>query len=335
MKEETRAMYMDNRPVAALRMEARDHGIILRYGEGPGQCDRNGMREAILFEENGVYHLFYDGCGPDGWLACLATSTDLNHWERLGPVLDFGGPGDLDEGTATSPWFYRDGDMWHMYYVGSREATPLPDRIPMMPYFTMKAIAPALSGPWRKQPEIIPFRTVPGTYYSDTASPGHIIDHGGEYVQFFSAAKSEDGLVTRTIGIARTQNLNGSWTVDPDPTVPLTEQIENSSVYYEKENDTWFLFTNHIGIDEAGGEYTDAIWVYWSHDPNRWNPENKAVVLDGRNCSWSKACIGLPTVVPVGDRLAMVYDAPGGDSKSHMRRDIGLAWLDLPLTPPK
>jgi hypothetical protein len=30
----------------------------------------------------------------------------------------------------------------------------------------------------------------------------------------------------------------------------------------------------------------------------------------------------------------LFYDAPGGDSMSHMGRDIGLAWLDLPLTPP-
>ena len=30
----------------------------------------------------------------------------------------------------------------------------------------------------------------------------------------------------------------------------------------------------------------------------------------------------------------METDAPGGDSVSHMRRSIGLAWLDLPLMPP-
>jgi hypothetical protein len=34
------------------------------------------------------------------------------------------------------------------------------------------------------------------------------------------------------------------------------------------------------------------------------------------------------------DRLAVLYDAPGGNSKSHMNRDLGLAWLELPLTPP-
>ena len=67
---------------------------------------------------------------------------------------------------------------------------------------------------------------------------------------------------------------------------------------------------------------------------NRWNADHKAVVLDSQNCTWSRKCIGLPSVLKVGDRLAMLYDAPGGDSKSHMRRDVGLAWLDLPLTPP-
>jgi hypothetical protein len=28
------------------------------------------------------------------------------------------------------------------------------------------------------------------------------------------------------------------------------------------------------------------------------------------------------------------YDAPGGTSTSHMGRNLGLAWLDLPLNPP-
>jgi hypothetical protein len=38
-------------------------------------------------------------------------------------------------------------------------------------------------------------------------------------------------------------------------------------------------------------------------------------------------------VIQVGNRLAIFYDAPGGASTSHLGRDIGLAWLDLPLTP--
>jgi len=127
--------------------------------------------------------------------------------------------------------------------------------------------------------------------------------------------------------------LDGPWTIDPQPIVPLAEQVENTSLYFEEANKTWFLFTNHIGVDDRG-EYTDAVWVYWTPDLNHWNAENKAVVLDGGNCKWSSDCIGLPSVVKVGDRLAVLYDAPGGKSVSHMRRDLGLAWLNLPLTLP-
>ncbi len=50
--------------------------------------------------------------------------------------------------------------------------------------------------------------------------------------------------------------------------VPVEEQIENSSLYYEKSIKTWFLFTNHIGVEE-GREFTDAIWVYWSKNLNQ------------------------------------------------------------------
>jgi hypothetical protein len=43
----------------------------------------------------------------------------------------------------------------------------------------------------------------------------------------------------------------------------------------------------------------------------------------------------MPSVIVVGKRLAIFYDAPGGNSTSHMGRDLGLAWLELPLSPPK
>jgi hypothetical protein len=76
--------------------------------------------------------------------------------------------------------------------------------------------------------------------------------------------------------------------------------------------------------------------VYWSRDLNHWDARYKAVVLDRKNCKWSKSCIGLPSVVKSGKRLAVLYDAPGDESVSHMQRDVGLAWLNLPLVaPPK
>ena len=117
--------------------------------------------------------------------------------------------------------------------------------------------------------------------------------------------------------------------------VPLEEQIENSSLYFEESSKVWFLFTNHIGIrPQTHQEYTDAIWVYWSHDLTRWNPEDKAIVLDSHNCTWSENVIGLPSVLRVGNRLALYYDGYTGEDFWHMGRDIGLAWLPLPLIAP-
>ena len=142
---------------------------------------------------------------------------------------------------------------------------------------------------------------------------------------FFSASSADP--TRRTIGLARTRDLNGPWAVDPAPSVPPAEQVRNSSLYFEPSTQTWFLFTNHVGLTAAGGEFTDAVWVYWSKALDRWDPADKAVVLDGHNCRWSHAASASPGVLRRGDRLAVLYDAPGRQSTNHMNRDIrpGLA----------
>lgn len=325
------ATYVDGRPQASLRLEAKDRGIILKHGDGPGDCDQLGAREAIVFEDKGVYYLHYDGAGPKGWLACLATSHDLVHWEKRGTILDFGQPGSPDSASATAPWVIHDGQWWYMFYLGTPNVSPAPNYVPMFPYQTLMARSRSPAGPWEKQYKNAPFTPQPGTYYSATASPGDIVKRQGEFLMFFSASTPGPD-IKRTLGIARAKNLDGPWAVQAEPIFPPAEQVENSSLYYEPKIKTWFLFTNHIGINEAKQEFTDAVWVYWSQDLNRWDTKNKAVVLDGRNCSWSKNCIGMPSVIKVGKRLAVLYDAPGGDSLSHMNRDLGLAWLELPLT---
>ena len=126
-------------------------------------------------------------------------------------------------------------------------------------------------------------------------------------------------------------NLDDAQCDAPQSVFDEHMDLENISLYHEESNDTWWMFANHI--DAAGG-YTDAVWVFWTKDIEKWNAKDRAIVLDGSNCSWSKKCVGMATVTKVGDRLAIFYDAAGGESISHMNRDIGLAWLDLPLVPP-
>lgn len=311
-----------------LRLDAKDAGIILRHGDGPNRCDINGAREPTLIEEGGKYHLFYDGCGPKGWLTCLATSSDMKTWKKHGPVLDFGKPGEPDAGSALSPWFVKEGDTWHMFYVTAETTGGPPGFVAAGPYNSGHARSKSLMGPWVKTPKYIPVKPKPpGKGFPQImAYPGHIVKkQDGEFLMFFGSPGA--------IGIARTRDLLGEWKPDAAPLFDKHFDLENSSLYFEPENKTWFLFVNHIKPTEP--MFTDAIWVFWTKDLEKWASENRAIALDGLNCTWSKRCIGMATVTKVGKRLAMVYDAPGGDSPDHLGRDIGLAWYDLPLTPPK
>ena len=326
---------MDGRTQAVLRMKITDTGMVMPYTTGPDSCDTYGAREAVVVEYEGVYYLHYDGAGKNGWLSCLATSDNLRDWKKHGIQLTLGDEGQPDSKSASSPWLVNDGNKWHLFYVGTRFATPAPFLIPAVPYVTLKAEGPHPAGPWTKRYDIIPFTNEPDTYYSDTSSPGDIVKNGNEYMMFFGAAAYlEDGMLGRTVGIARTTHLDSAWQVDPKPIFPPVEQCENTSLYYEPTNRTWFLFTNHIGIDPDHGEYTDAIWVYWSKDLNKWNTEDKAIVVDRENTSEVKGAIGMPSVIQAGNKLAILYDGAPGENFSHMHRNINLAWIDLPLQPP-
>ena len=140
--------YQDGRPAARYRLDATDHGVVLRYGDGPNGCDRLGARDAWVFEQEGTYYMHYDAAGPTGWLCSLATSKDLLQWKKHGPVLDFGKPGADDSASASYGVTYRQGDQWHMFYLGTPNTSPAPDLVPSFPYLTMKATSDSPTGPW-------------------------------------------------------------------------------------------------------------------------------------------------------------------------------------------
>lgn len=307
---------------------------MLRHGD---EVDRYGARDVFVFEHGEKYFMHYDAAGEAGWLCALATSDDGVNWTKRGAVLELGKPGTSDSASAIFGTVFQSAQTylnWHMFCLGTPNVDE-PGKVPAFPYQTLKARAENPQGPWNKQPGVVSVSAVPGTFYADTASPGQVLEHGGEYLMFFSAAEHRSDGIKRTLGLARTPDLNSAWTVDPTPLLPVSEQVENSSLYFEASSSLWYLFTNHIGIHpETLEEYTDAVWVYWSFDLTRWNPEHKATVLDPHNCEWSPNIVGLPSVVKVGHRLALYYDGHTGKDLWHMERDIGLAWLELPLVAP-
>ena len=156
--------YSDGRPVAKLRMDAKDDGIVLKYGDGPETCDYLGARDVWVFESGGTYYMHYDGAGIKGWLCCLATSNDLVTWEKKGAVLQLGKPGESDSKNASYGITYFDGKKWHMFYLGTPNVTPAPDLIPSFPYLNMKAESNSPSDPWIKRGDIVPFKPKEKTF---------------------------------------------------------------------------------------------------------------------------------------------------------------------------
>jgi predicted GH43/DUF377 family glycosyl hydrolase len=336
--------YEDDRPPARYRLDAHDQGVILRHGIGKEEWDIYGARDAWVFKSGGTFFLHYDAASRQGWLSALATSEDLGTFTKKGPVLTLGPTGAPDSASASYGTTYFDGTVWRMFYLGTRTTSPAPAKVPMGPYFTLRAKSMKPDGPWVKEGSAV-LTPKKGTYYSDSTSPGFIVKKGDEYLQFFSGGMRRKLGVARTIGIARTRNLDSPWVIDGQPILPPTEQVENTSLYFQESTQTWFMFTNHVALYD-GQEFTDAIWIYWSPDLEHWDPNNKAIVLDRSNSSWSKTVIGLPSVLPVNGQLAIFYDGLGPDAErlgavaehtdayKHMFRDIGLAWLYLPITLP-
>ncbi len=56
---------------------------MLCFGTGTALAvDILGARDVWVFEADGTNYMHYDAAGPEGWLAALATSKDLIHWQK-------------------------------------------------------------------------------------------------------------------------------------------------------------------------------------------------------------------------------------------------------------
>lgn len=267
--------------------------------------------------------------------------------------------------SASSPWAFFENGRWYRYYVGADHCSP--NGVPAFQYSTMLAEAETLRGPWIKrcdkpgcEKHICFPAGAPGTWDDVTVSPGVVLhnphfkkteiaadcqddtDHTHEenekpYLMFYSGACS--GVTRRSLGIARTNDLTVSddydkltgtfWEKDPTPILPIEDDIENSSIFYEESSGLWWLFTNHI----YKNSYTNSVWVYWSDDVEHWNPEHKAIVVDASVSTWAKGAIGMPTVIQKDDHtLTLLYDGICGDGIGHLDRRIGMCEISLPLS---
>ena len=362
---------------ATYYMPAADQGIVLepsKEGEPYYEYDGGGIREGIVNKVGDTYYLFYDGAATHAdpcsgndpqnhlWRACLAKSTDLVNWEKLGPRLFCGYDFDPDSGpdeykdfySASSPWAYfnEEDNHWYLFYLGAEGAAPSGEDIgtPAIYYSTLIAKAKT-EGPEGIEGEYQQYNQLPGQSKAvalwekpSTASPGSVIENPRWQGPEDTENKRYMMFVTRgdQIWIARSNDLDAvhawdepgsedGWQFDGqilDKTGKTAP--ENATIFHDEKTGWYYLFTNQFANSML---YTDCNIVYWTKDPNEWDPAHCAVVNDNRSSKddWATGAIGMPSVVQVDeDTVAIIYDAQEGPSTAHTGRKLGLAYWDLP-----
>jgi uncharacterized repeat protein (TIGR01451 family) len=104
-----------------------------KYGGNPvlvpgssGAWDAAGVYAPNVIYDGGGYKMWYRGRDSSGFGRIgYATSPDGITWTRYGsnPVLDVGSPGSWDDNEVTEPTVIKEGNAYHLWYVGNDGVT--------------------------------------------------------------------------------------------------------------------------------------------------------------------------------------------------------------------
>ena len=304
---------------------------------------------------------------PEKYLcrALLAKSTDLKTWEKLGPKLTTGYDFDPKSSAAVykdfwnsvSAWTYfnEEEDFWYLFYVGAEEVAKGDENVGVGGgyYSTMVAKAKTkgimgIEGDWQQlnqlpgQGKAVALYDRPNSEL--TSSAGSVIQNPKWQGEGDAINKRYMMFVTRgdQVWLARSNILGGvhDWDKSPNPDGwNLDRQIldktgktapENASIAYDEKTGWYFLFTNQFSKCYT---HTDCNMVYWSKDPNEWNPKNCATIIDRTTSKngWATGAIGMASAVRISDdTFAVVYDASLNGSLGHPNRVIAMSHWKIP-----
>ena len=297
--------------------------------------------------------------------ALLAKSTDLKTWEKLGPKLTAGYDFDptsspavyKDFWNAVSAWTYfnEEEDCWYLFYVGAEEVVKGDENVGIGGgyYCTMVAKAKTkgimgIEGDWQQLNQL-PGQGKAVAIYDRintevTSSAGSVIQNPRWRGEGDSINKRYMMFVTRgdQVWLARSNILGRvhDWDKTPDPNGwNLDGQIldktgktapENATIAYDDKTGWYFLFTNQFSTSFT---HTDCNIVYWTKDPNEWNPKNCATIIDRTTSKngWATGAIGMASAVKISDdTFAVVYDASLNGSLGHPNRVIAISHWKVP-----
>jgi hypothetical protein len=120
----------------------------------PGSWDEAAIWAPYVYQENGIYYLYYTGVTKDFTQSILlATSTDPSNpdsWEKQDMVFQPNHPGMIWQGgnaaDCRDPTVIKQGEVYYMYYAGRDESGSI----------IGLATAPSLEGPWTDWGNVMP-----------------------------------------------------------------------------------------------------------------------------------------------------------------------------------
>jgi hypothetical protein len=294
-----------------------------------GEPDNATLRDSCLLHVGNIYYLAYTAySNPDASneaTICLAKSSNLINWEKMGIILSHGSG--WESGYVCDPFlYYNSGDStFYLFYSGG---TAKSLGVPILPCDIGVAISNNITDihSWTKYNgnPVISHGTQNQVNDNAVTSPS-IIKTGNIFYAFYGCQSEEN---TRGISYATSTNLF-NWTKNAlNPMLEGIESIENPTVWYDKADAKYYMGVNHVTCSTEGIPVTTENLIYCSSNPSLWDVNNKRFLFGLSPSGWdSIICGSMAMDIDGNGRLRhILYDA--GNQTSHFSRTIGLATVN-------
>lgn len=196
-----------------------------------------------ILKDGNIYRLFYlegvEGLFPFWKYTKIrgAISTDLEHWQDLGTILEPNPANDWESGRVCAGYTYKEDDVYYLFYSAAGQGKGLSDEaiglatstdgLQFSRYSNYPLIKPDIDNPW----------------YSPCNSTGHfhwrdpyiIKDpHTGQYFMFICATCKANGNFHGGIGLAVSDNITGPYHIKK-PALEVPIDVSDNWLYYHLE----------------------------------------------------------------------------------------------------
>lgn len=304
-------------------------GIVVRKSP-PGSFD-SGLVESpcVQFDDTNQQYVMVHTAYNDGLTVAsvgLATAAKPEGpWVKQGQIFGASGvPGAADEAGTTGPYLYREGGVWHLFYIGLN-ATGYEggDKSIMLATTTDPDLKTAT---WTRHGAVITKADAGTGWRNRYVWHPCIIKRHDTYYMFFNATGDVNGInVRERIGYATAPGLAGPWSPD-DMNSPIldiggvgsgrwdAERVGDPSVY--RIGNTWYMAYYGYGAD---GHSADG--VAWTSDdafPLGWSRSNHPVLAPGPAGTFDDSASAKPYIYVTPDRHYHYYTAAGNQEGTNI-----------------